>query len=96
MQSTPDNLDLSKLKHRVEQVAEVKNIHHMHAWLLTDSEIHLEAHVELKSNLKLTEVKGTHSEIEQLLRKDFHIGHVTLQFEYETDHAPHLIHKQNP
>ncbi|MEN8226981.1 MAG: cation diffusion facilitator family transporter [Bacteroidota bacterium] len=93
MQSTPDQLDLSKVKRRVEQVTEVRNIHHTHAWMLTDTEIHLEAHVELKSDLKLSQVKNTHEEIEQLLLREFHINHVTLQFEYETDHDPHLIQK---
>ena len=95
MQATPDQLDLAKVKRRVEQEAEVHNIHHIHAWMLTDSQIHLEAHVELKSDLKLSQVKNTHSVIEQLLLKDFHINHVTLQFEFDTDHTPHLIHKEN-
>jgi len=93
MQSTPDKLDLSKVKQQVEQVSQVLNIHHIHAWMLTDHEIHLEAHVELKSNLKLSEVKGLQREIEQMLQHDFQVSHVTLQFEYDTDHSPHLIHK---
>jgi len=96
MQAAPDQLDLSRVKLRVEQVPEVNNIHHIHAWMLTDNEIHLEAHVELKNNLRLSEVKNTHGEIEHLLMKDFHINHVTLQFEYGTDHAPHIIHKEKP
>lgn len=94
MQSTPDQLDLSKVKRRVEQLPEVHNIHHIHAWMLTDNEIHMEAHVELKNDLRLSEVKNTHSEIEQIMVHEFHISHVTLQFEYKTDHAPHLIHKE--
>lgn len=94
MQSTPDQLDLSKVKQRVEQVSEVQNIHHVHSWMLTDSEIHLEAHVELKNDLKLSEVKSIHKEIERLLVHDFSISHVTLQFEYETgkkDHSGLLV-----
>ena len=94
MQSTPDQLDLSKVKQRVEQISEVQNIHHVHSWMLTDSEIHLEAHVELKSDLKLSEVKSIHKEIERLLVHDFSISHVTLQFEYETgkkDHSGLLV-----
>ncbi len=95
MQATPDNLDLAKVKQKVEQVAEVHNIHHIHAWMLTDSQIHLEAHVELKSDLKLSQVKNTHSEIEQLLLQNFHIGHVTLQFEFDTGHSPHIIQRED-
>ncbi len=95
MQSTPDHLDLSKIKQMVEQMPDVSNIHHLHAWMLTDSEIHLEAHIELNKDLKLSQVKGTHQKIEQQLLTDFNINHVTLQFEIETTHPPNLIHKEN-
>ncbi|MCD4710608.1 MAG: cation diffusion facilitator family transporter [Bacteroidales bacterium] len=92
MQSAPDHLDLSTIKKRVEQQPEVLNIHHIHAWMLTDREVHLEAHVELNSDLKLSQVKQIQHKIEGLLRKDFEIGHITLQFEFKTDHTPSLIH----
>ena len=48
----------------------------------------------MKSDMKLSEVKNTHSEIEKIMLREFHVVHVTLQFEYDTDHAPHLIHKE--
>ncbi len=95
MQSTPDHLDLSKIKRMVEQVPDVSNIHHLHAWMLTDSEIHLEAHIELNKDLKLSQVKGTHQEIEYMLLTDFNVNHVTLQFEIDAVHPPNLIHKEN-
>ncbi len=95
MQSTPDHLDLSLIKRMVEQMPDVSNIHHLHAWMLTDSEIHLEAHIELNKDLKLSQVKGTHQEIERLLLADFNVNHVTLQFEIETAHPSMLIHKEN-
>lgn len=95
MQSTPDHLDLSLIKRQVEQMPDVSNIHHLHAWMLTDSEIHLEAHIELNTDLKLSQVKGIHQEIERLLLTDFNVNHVTLQFEIETAHPPNLIHKEN-
>ncbi|MCK5066122.1 MAG: cation transporter [Bacteroidales bacterium] len=92
MQSAPDHLDLPSIKTRVELMPEVLNIHHMHAWMLTDREIHLEAHVELNSDLKLSQVKTIQRDIEQLLKNGFRVHHVTLQFEYKTNHAPNLIH----
>jgi len=94
MQSAPDHLNLEKIKRKVEQMEQVENIHHLHAWMLTDHEVHLEAHVELGNDLKLSEVKKKHSEIEEMLRHDFRISHVTLQFEFDTDHSPALIHKE--
>jgi cobalt-zinc-cadmium efflux system protein len=92
MQAAPDQLDLSAIKTQVELIPEVLNIHHMHAWMLTDREIHLEAHVELKSDLALSQVKIIQQDIERMLKLSFNVHHVTLQFEYLTNHAPSLIH----
>lgn len=92
MQSAPDHLDLPAIKKQVEQQPEVLNMHHMHAWMLTDQEVHLEAHVELKSDLKLSQVKRVQHELERYLKGEIGIGHITLQFEFKTDHAPSMIH----
>ena len=95
MQSAPDHLDLSQIKYRVEQEPEVLNIHHMHAWMLTDSEVHLEAHVELKKDLKLSQVGQIQGKIDKMLRKDFGIVHITLQFEFGTKHSSSLIQENS-
>jgi cobalt-zinc-cadmium efflux system protein len=92
MQSAPDHLDLSQIKLRVEQEPEVLNIHHIHAWMLTDQEVHLEAHVELQSDLKLSQIKRIQEKIEKSLHREFKIVHITLQFEFNTNHTPSLIH----
>jgi len=92
MQSAPDHLDLPAIKKRVEQQSDVLNIHHIHAWMLTDRELHLEAHIELNKDLKLSQVKQIQNEIEMYMKNDFGIDHITLQFEFNTNHAPGLIH----
>jgi len=92
MQSAPDHLDLTLIKNRIEKTPEVLNIHHIHAWMLTDQEVHLEAHVELRNDLKLSQVKEIQHIIERYLRLDYGIAHITLQFEFKTNHAPSLIH----
>jgi len=94
MQSAPGHLDLEKIKRQVELDPDVSNIHHIHAWMLTDQQVHLEAHVELNKDLKLSQVNRAQRDIERKLKHDFGIGHVTLQFEFDAGHAPHLIHKE--
>ena len=91
MQSTPDNLNIRKLKARVEAFHEVKNLHHLHAWTLDDRQIHLEAHIELHEDLKLSEIKPLRQKIEKMLKSRFHIHHLTLQFEFQTEHGVELI-----
>lgn len=92
MQSAPEHLDLNSIKKKVEQVPGVLNLHHLHAWMLTDREIHLEAHVELNTDMKLSHVNPIRQQIEALLKEDFGIGHITLQMEFKTEHDPRLIH----
>ena len=40
-------------------------------------------------------VKKIQHKIEKSLRKEFLITHITLQFEYNTNHAPSLIHSKS-
>jgi cobalt-zinc-cadmium efflux system protein len=94
MQSAPSHLDIQKIRERIESDPEISNIHHLHAWMLTDQEVHLEAHVELAKDLKLSQVAPVCDRVETILKRDFHVQHVTLQFEHGTDHPPRLIHQE--
>ena len=93
MQSAPSGLDIAKIRERVESVPGIKNIHHLHAWMLTDQEVHLEAHVEMAEDLKLSQVRAISQGIETMLKQDFQVHHVTLQFEHGSNHPPRLIHQ---
>lgn len=83
MQGTPEGLDLELIRHDIELIPEVKNIHHVHAWNLDDQSIHFECHVELREDHRLTETCEIQLKIESLLHDHFDIGHVTIQFEYQ-------------
>ncbi len=82
MQSVPDSIDLEEIKTQVEQMDEVDNIHHVHVWKLDDSQIHLEAHLNLKSNIDMVEMMSVREKVENLLHEKFGIKHITLQTGY--------------
>lgn len=82
MQSVPHEIDLKKIKAEVEQLEEVDNIHHVHVWKLDDSQIHLEAHLNLKSNIDMVEMMSVREKAENILHKKFGIQHITLQTGY--------------
>lgn len=94
MMSAPEDLDLEKVQKVVERQPEVRNIHHLHTWMLTDRQVHLEAHIELNKDLRISQVNDIRIRIERLLRKHFGIRHTTLQFEFEPGHATGLIQKE--
>jgi cobalt-zinc-cadmium efflux system protein len=82
MQASPSGIDINHIKHHLEQVEDVDNIHHIHLWRLDDSQIHFEAHINLKNNIQVKEMMGVKQTIEHLLKNQFHIAHTTLQFGY--------------
>lgn len=91
MQSTPEHIDLKKIQYKVEAFPEITSIHHLHVWNLSEKEIHLEAHIEVNENLKISEIEVIRDKVERLLMKRFHIHHITLQFEYNAAHGKGLI-----
>lgn len=82
MQGTPKDLDLKHVQHVLEQIEGIANIHHVHAWNLSDREIHFECHVDLTENIRISESERILDEATKILREQFGISHVTLQFEY--------------
>lgn len=82
MQTTPSGIDPQTVKEKVEELDEVDNLHHVHIWKLDDTQVHFEAHINLKNNLKMTGMMAVQDQIESILRQNWGIGHVTLQFGY--------------
>jgi cobalt-zinc-cadmium efflux system protein len=91
MQSTPQNINVKKIQSKVEAFPEIRSLHHLHVWSLDEKEIHLEAHVELTEDRKISEAAAIQEKIEKMLMDTFHIHHITLQFEYDPAHAKNLI-----
>ncbi len=80
MQSAPDNIDLKKIQSKVEAFPEISNLHHVHAWCLNDREIHLEAHIELLEDLKISDVKTIQAKVEKMLNERFRITNPPRKF----------------
>jgi len=93
MQGTPKDIDLEKIKAQVEAIEEVHNIHHVHTWALNEKEIHFEAHVDVKEDLKLSETDDVQHKISTLLQDGFGIHHVTLQLEHNACREKELVNK---
>lgn len=95
MQSAPENLDIREIGLRVEAHPEINNMHHIHAWMLNDQQIHLEAHLVLDNDLHISQIDSIRQEIDGLLNKEFSIHHITLQFEYNPGHKARTISQED-
>jgi cobalt-zinc-cadmium efflux system protein len=92
MQSTPHGLDLSEVKAALESIPQIDNIHHVHAWNLNDQEIQFECHIDLKSDLRLSETEAIKFMVQDVLLNKFNINHVTIQYEYNCCADKNMIH----
>ena len=84
MQMTPADLNVDEIKNRlIMQIDTLKDIHHIHVWNLTDNLIHFESHINLSSDLKVSETSGIFESVRKILHDEFDVEHVTIQFEFE-------------
>lgn len=87
MQMAPSDLDIGKIGARLMELQELKNIHHIHLWNLTDKLVHFECHIALKEDIKVSETNRLLKPVRKILHDEFDIEHVTIQFEYAPGHC---------
>jgi len=81
----PKNLTIEDIQKEVLKIEEIKNIHHVHIWQLNDHDIHFEAHIEFKKDIKLSEFDDICKSMEMILLNKFAINHANLQPEFDRD-----------
>lgn len=80
---TPDTIDIKEIVREVHQIKGVGKLHHIHVWHLNDEELHLEAHLDCASDIKMSEFNDLLQEIEEVLYDKFNINHVNIQPEFQ-------------
>jgi len=95
MQFTPSHIDLNELQQAVKKIDQVNDIHHLHIWQLTDNDIQMSAHIDVRDNLLLEDTSKIYEALNRLLEDEFGINHITLQLEYNTDHKSELIYDES-
>ncbi len=81
----PKDLEIENIQVEILKIREIKNIHHVHIWQLNDQDIHFEAHIEFKENIKLSDFDKICDNVEKILIDKFNINHSNLQPEFERD-----------
>ncbi|MAP55683.1 cation diffusion facilitator family transporter [Altibacter sp.] len=88
---TPETMNLEKIHDAITSFSEIRNVHHMHVWQLNENETHLEAHVEFKQDITLSEFDVISDRVEEMLNNKFGINHVNLQPEYQRDDPKDIV-----
>jgi cobalt-zinc-cadmium efflux system protein len=79
---TPEDIHVKDIIKEIQQLIDVKNVHHVHIWQLNENEIHLEAHVDFNEDISLSQFDVILQDIEKLLLYKFEINHVNIQPEF--------------
>lgn len=77
LDGVPHDIDLEHLQHKLAEIDNVKNVHHIHIWPISTTENAFTAHIKLK-NISLLE--KTKKELKEFLQHH-NIQHSTLEFE---------------
>jgi len=87
----PDHIKISDVVNELSKNKSIRNIHHIHIWQLNERDCHFEAHIEFKSNIKLSEFDIICKELEKILLEKFHINHCNFQPEFDRDDSKEII-----
>lgn len=88
---TPDSTSVKSIVEDIQTIDAVKNIHHVHIWQLNEEEIHLEAHIDFKEDITLSQFDVILNSIEELIYHKYDINHINIQPEYGKCDAKDVI-----
>jgi len=78
LEGVPQHVDLAEIKRVLCSIPSVMEVHHVHAWALTEEKPLLTLHALVSEN---TQVQPVVAEIKAVLNQDFGIDHSTIQVE---------------
>jgi cobalt-zinc-cadmium efflux system protein len=74
MNAAPDNIDIEQVKNSLLAIKNIKNVHHLHLWCISEHNVAIECHIESDNNDIIVEST-------QLLKDKFGITHCNFQVE---------------
>ncbi len=74
MNAAPDNIDIEQVKNSLLAIKNIKDVHHLHLWCISEHNVAIECHIESDNNDIIVEAT-------QLLKDKFGITHCNFQVE---------------
>ncbi|MEM8926587.1 MAG: cation diffusion facilitator family transporter [Bacteroidota bacterium] len=79
---TPKSIVVQDIVSSISEIEGIKNVHHVHIWQLNEEEIHLEAHIDFKKDIRLSQFDDVLEKIEEMVYHKHGINHVNIQPEF--------------
>ena len=81
MESAPEGFDTAEVADAIATVEGVRDAHHLHAWLLDEERVALEAHVVVEPGQR-EHMESIKRRVRALLSERFEVDHATLELEF--------------
>jgi len=81
LEGIPGNLSLAEIAACLKHIPNVTAARDIHVWSLAEEEVALSAHIEIASDVLLSQTEPLLQQIKEMLVGSFHITHVNIQFE---------------
>ena len=81
----PKGINIKDIEISILKFSFIKNLHHVHLWQLNDHDIYIEAHIQFKEDINLSDWDDICFKIEKQLWTEFKINHSMLQPELFRD-----------
>lgn len=88
---TPKSVVIQDIVDSICTIEPVKNVHHVHIWQLNEDEVHMEAHIDFKEDIKLSEFDLILEKIEEHVYHKHGINHVNIQPEFNKCDSKNII-----
>jgi len=88
---TPASIEVKQIVEAICTLGPIENVHHVHIWQLNEDELHMEAHIDFKEDIALSEFDKILVDIEKLVYEEFGINHVNIQPEFEKCDSKNII-----
>jgi len=85
LQATPKGISIDAIKRELISLEEVRNVHDCHIWTLDGEYNIFTSHIQvIRENFTWNESKELKEKIRKLLHDKFHLEHVTLELEFDS------------
>lgn len=80
MERTPNSIVLTDVENKILEIQGIKNVHDIHSWSVSTDQLNFSCHVEITKESEPCNILNL---VTNLLTRDFHITHTTIQVEHE-------------
>ncbi len=91
MEGAPLDVDIDKVRKAILEIPDVIAVHDLHVWTLTSGKNILTAHVSVKGEIDRRKLSALLNEIENTVKDNSNIEHITIQIEPATFDAELII-----